>query len=646
MKYKILDQIESPKDLKSLSIEELKQLSEEIRDYIVKVVSKTGGHLAPNLGVVELTIALHYVMNSPDDKIVWDVSHQAYVHKILTGRKRLFKTLRQYGGISGFTSREESDHDPYTTGHASTSIAYGMGLLKGMMDKGKNPRVAVVIGDGALTGGVAYEALNNLGHTKLPLIVILNDNEMSIAKNVGAISSYLSRIRLDPKYNKLREDVEKFLKSMPFFGETLYQIGDQLRESLKALLTPGVLFEEFGVRYFGPIDGHNIERLIKAISWVYQLNEPVILHVVTVKGKGYEPAEKHSEYFHGSSPFDPKTGKPKKISEKPSFTEVFANALVKAAEKDPDIIAITAAMPSGTGLNIFKEHYENRFFDVGIAEQFAVTFAAGLAASGKKPVCAIYSTFLQRAYDQVIQDVCLQNLPVIFAIDRGGLVGEDGPTHHGVFDLTYLKSIPNLVVAAPSTGKDLISVLKAAIDAGKPFAFRYPRGTVPDDDNYSYESIKPAEIGKGKYLKLGKKIALIALGRPAWEALKAARMLEKEGLDITVFDALWLKPLDQQEIEKILKKHEIVLTIEENVLNGGFGESVLRLAVLKGLNARIYTLGIDDTFIPHGRPDQLLHLVKIDAESIYEVVHTLIKNNKNGSFFGKIKDFLKVNGKD
>jgi 1-deoxy-D-xylulose-5-phosphate synthase len=646
LKYDILNRIDSPQDLKKLNIEELKKLSQEIRVYIVDVVSKTGGHLAPNLGVVELTLALHYVMNSPKDKIVWDVSHQAYVHKIITGRKRLFRTLRQLGGISGFTSREESEHDPYTTGHASTSIAYGMGLLKGMIDRGEDSRVAVVIGDGALTGGVAYEALNNLGHSKLPLIVILNDNEMSIAKNVGAISSYLSRIRLDPKYNKFREDVEKLLKSMPLVGETLYQIGDQLRESLKALLTPGVLFEEFGIRYFGPIDGHNIERLIKAISWVYQLNEPVILHVVTVKGKGYEPAEKHCEYFHGSSPFDPETGKPRKSSEKPSFTEVFARALVSAADENPDIVAITAAMPSGTGLNIFKEHHEKRFVDVGIAEQFAVTYAAGLAASGKKPVCAIYSTFLQRAYDQVIQDVCLQNLPVIFAIDRGGLVGEDGPTHHGVFDLTYLKAVPNLVVAAPATGNDLIAVLKTAVASGMPFAFRYPRGNVPDSRIESYESIKPAEIGKGKYLQKGKRIAIIAIGRPATEAIEAAKLLGEEGINITVFDALWLKPVDQVEIEKILKEHEIVLTVEENVLNGGFGEGVARLALSRGISTRIYSLGIDDRFIPHGKPEQLLHMVGIDSESIYHIVQSLLKNSKNGSFFGRIKGFLKVNGKD
>lgn len=643
----ILESINGPEDLKKLNLKELQELADEIREYIVDVVSKTGGHLAPNLGVVELTLALHYVLNSPDDKILFDVSHQSYVHKILTGRRELFRTLRQFGGLSGFTSREESPHDFYTTGHASGSLSYAMGVAEGFRKLGLNNRVAVVIGDGALTGGVAYEALNNIGHMKTPVLIILNDNEMSIAKNVGAISSYLSRLRLDPKYNQFREEVEKFLKSMPLIGERIYHIGDSLRESLKALLTPGMLFEEFGIRYFGPIDGHNLDRLIKAISWSVNLNEPVVLHLVTRKGKGYEPAEKHPEYFHGSSAFNKETGKPAKKSDSMSFTEVFSNAITKLAAKDERIIAITAAMPSGTGLSQLAEKYPDRFYDVGIAEQTAVALSAGLAAAGFKPVCAIYSTFLQRAYDQIIQDVALQKLPVVFAIDRGGLVGEDGPTHHGVFDLSYLKTVPGLVVAAPSTGTDLIRVLKAAIQYDGPFAFRYPRGDIPEgklkESDYDTDA---AVIGKGRYLRRGKDIALIAIGRAAFEAKQAADILEKEGIDVTVFDAVWLKPLDAQEIELILKNHRIVITVEENNLKGGFGESVNSFVAASDYPARVYNLGINDEFLPHGKPSQLLHLAGIDAEKIANVVLALRTDvEKLPKIKDRIRNIFRINGK-
>lgn len=642
MEYQVLNRVSSPEDLKSLTLQELEVLAREIRHYLIEVVSKTGGHIAPNLGVVEITLALHYVLDSPRDKIIFDVSHQSYVHKIITGRKELFKTLRQFGGISGFTSKNESEHDPYTTGHASTSLAFGMGLKEAMKRKNDEGKVAVVIGDGALTGGVAYEALNNIGHLQIPLMIILNDNEMSIARNVGAISSYLSRIRLDPKYNWLREEIEKTLKSVPFVGSKLYQVGEQLRESLKALLTPGVIFEEFGIRYFGPLDGHNLQRLILAFKWASELNEPVVLHVVTKKGKGYKPAEEHPEEFHGSAPFEIETGKPRKAATQKSYTQVFASRLVELALKDERIVAITAAMPSGTGLDKFREKFPERFFDVGIAEQFAVTFAAGLAAGGLKPVCAIYSTFLERAYDQIIQDVALNEQPVIFAIDRGGLVGEDGPTHHGIFDLTYLRSVPGIIISAPATDKELEAVMDVAVSSDKPFFFRYPRGEALKDPLVN-GSLK-LQIGKGRYYHQGEKVAVIGAGRPVYEAYKAALKLINEGIRITVFNAIWVKPIDKEEIENILKTHELVFTVEENTVEGGFGELICRFAAERNLTQPAFCLGIRDAFIPHGKPGQLLHFVGIDSEKIYEIVKEYYSRKNNRSFVKKLLSYLKHNG--
>jgi len=642
MEYRILNRIYSPQDLKGLTIEELEILSEEIRHYIIEVVSKVGGHIAPNLGVVEITLALHYVLDSPRDKIIFDVSHQSYVHKIITGRKELFKTLRQFGGISGFTSKNESEHDPYTTGHASTSLAFAMGLKEAMKRMYKEGKVAVVIGDGALTGGVAYEALNNIGHLKIPLMIVLNDNEMSIARNVGAISTYLSRIRLDPKYNWLREEIEKTLKSVPLVGSTLYKVGEQLKEGLKALLTPGVIFEEFGIRYFGPLDGHNLGRLILAFKWASELNEPVMLHVVTKKGKGYKPAEEHPEAFHGSAPFDIETGKPRKAASRKSFTEVFASKLLELASRDDRIVAITAAMPSGTGLDKFREKFPERFFDVGIAEQFAVTFAAGLAAGGLKPVCAIYSTFLERAYDQIVQDVALNEQPVIFAIDRGGFVGEDGPTHHGIFDLTYLRSVPGIILSAPATDRELEAVMDVAVNAEKPFFFRYPRGEAFKDP--LEESGLTLQTGKGRYYHQGNTVAIIGIGRPAYEAYKAGIKLKQEGINITVFNAIWIKPFDKDEIETILRTHDLVFTVEENTVEGGFGELICRFAAERRLPQPAFCLGIRDAFIPHGRPDQLLHLVGIDSEKLYAIVKEYYQRQNNGSFIKKLLNYLKFNG--
>lgn len=550
--------------------------------------------------------------------------------------------MRKFGGISGFTSFEESPHDAYTTGHASTSLAFAMGLKEAFIKQGLNRKVVAVIGDGALTGGIAFEALNNIGQTKIPVMIVLNDNEMSIAKNVGAISSYLSRIRLDPKYNRLREDIEKALKSVPLVGDTIFQIGEQLRESLKALLTPGIIFEEFGIRYFGPLDGHNLERLILAFKWASELKEPIILHVVTKKGKGYRLAEEHPEYFHGSAPFDIKTGKPIKTSNKKTYTEVFASALIKLAEKNEKIIAITAAMPSGTGLDKFKEKFPERFFDVGIAEQFAVTFAAGLARGGLRPVCAIYSTFLQRAYDQVIHDVALNKLPVTFAIDRGGLVGEDGPTHHGTFDLSYLKTVPGVVIGAPVTSDDLSKMLEISFNYEKPFFIRYPRGEAIEHHEIGLKE-KTMELGKGRYLKKGENVAVIAVGRASYEAYKAALDFEREGVKITVFDALWVKPVDRAEIAKILANHRYVITVEENNIQGGFGESVCRIAGEEGLKPPSLCLGINDVFIPHGTPSQLLHFIKIDAESLKEILNLFVKK-KSKLWIDRFLAKIKING--
>lgn len=613
-KYPVLSRVNNPSDLKTLTHHELEQLTEEIRNYIIEVVSENGGHLAPNLGVVEITVALHYVLNSPKDKIIWDVSHQSYAHKILTGRKKLFTTLRKFGGISGFTRREESEHDVYTTGHASTSIAFAMGLAEARDKRGGQETIVAIIGDGALTGGVSFEALNNLGHSKTRLIVIINDNEMSIAKNVGAMSGYLTRIRLDPAYNKLREEVEKVMKKIPGLGEKVCHIGESIKESIKALVVPGMIFEELGLRYFGPIDGHNLERLIKAISLAKEINEPVVIHVITTKGKGFKPAENHPEKFHGSSPFEIDTGEPRKKSSLKTYTEVFGESLSKLADFDERIIGITAAMPSGTGLDIFQKSHPERFYDVGIAEQFAVSFAAGLAAEGHRPVCAIYSTFLERAYDQVIQDICLQGVPVVFAIDRGGLVGEDGPTHHGVFDISYLRAIPNMVVAVPSDEMDLSNLLYSSFKWNKPCAIRYPRGTgtgVSISENWTY-----IEPGKGRFLRNGKDIALIGVGKPVYEAVKAARILEKKGILATVFDARFAKPLDKENILEIATTHSLLITVEDNVVAGGFGEGIISLLNDNSVKTQVINLGIPDIFITHGTPDELYRLIGLDGESI------------------------------
>jgi 1-deoxy-D-xylulose-5-phosphate synthase len=635
-RYPTLARIRGPRDLRELNERELHVLADELRDYIVSVVSRNGGHLAPNLGVVELTIALHYVFESPADSLVWDVSHQAYAHKILTGRARLFETLRKGGGISGFTSRLESEHDAFTTGHASTSLAYAAGLAEALKREGRTSHVVAIIGDGALTGGVAFEALNNIGHQKLPVIIVLNDNEMSIAKNVGAISSYLSRVRLDPAYNRLREEVERTLKRLPGLGQAAYSIGVTLRESIKAMVIPGMIFEELGLRYFGPIDGHNLERLVKALSWAKTLKEPIVLHVTTKKGKGYLPAEEHPEKFHGSSPFVIETGEPVTKGSRPSYTQVFGEELARIAHEDERILAITAAMPSGTGLDAFAREHPDRFFDVGIAEQYAVTFAAGLAAGGFKPVCAIYSTFLARAYDQVIQDVCLQNLPVVFAIDRAGLVGEDGPTHHGAFDLTYLRAVPNITIVAPASARELSMAVRLALSSGKPFAIRYPRGECPAVEAREFDA--PLEIGRGVLVgDASGDVCFVAVGKPVFEALAAAETLRKEGIRASVFNARFVKPFDEETLETLGRNFRLIVTVEDNVVAGGFGEAVASMYARAGIEVACENVGLPDRFVPHGSLGELYRLVGLDSEHLARVARERLsesgnagENEKNG----------------
>lgn len=620
MKGKVLKQINSPADLKKLSREELYALASEIRDYLIEVVSHCGGHLAPNLGVVELTIGLHLALESPKDKIIFDVGHQSYVHKILTGRKKDFKTLRQFGGISGFPRREESEHDVFNTGHASNSISVALGLAKARDLKGTDEAIVAVIGDGALTGGMAFEALNQAGHLKSNLIVVLNDNEMSIAENVGALSSYLSRIRLDPTYIKLREDLEDTLRKIPGIGEKLVFWGEHLKESVKQLFVPGMLFEELGFKYIGPIDGHNIERVSTAVSLAKQIKGPVLIHALTKKGKGFPPAEEGPEKFHGVSP---KTEKNKKgtCPSSPSYTEVFGQSLVELAEQNEKIIGITAAMPSGTGLSFLAQRFPQRFFDVGIAEQHAVTFAAGLALEGFIPVVAIYSTFLQRAFDQVIEDVALQNLHVVFALDRAGLVGEDGPTHHGVFDLTYLRAIPNMVVAAPKDENELRHLLYTAIEFNGPFALRYPRGSGWGET--PLEPFKKLPIGKWEVLKSGEKIALLACGRMVKIALEVGSLLEKERFNPTIVNARFIKPLDLEMLKEITEKHDLIITLEENVLAGGFGSAVGEAMNRLSYQAKLFTFGLPDEFVPHGSVEELFDYLKLTPPLIAEEIKKL-----------------------
>jgi 1-deoxy-D-xylulose-5-phosphate synthase len=622
---KVLDQINISHEVKKLDFEELERLCHEIREEILSTVSKTGGHLASSLGVVELTVVLHYIFDFPKDKLIWDVGHQSYAHKLLTGRKDRFHTLRQYEGISGFPKRDESPYDAFDSGHSGTSISSALGMAEAKRLKGEEGKVIAVIGDGSMTAGLAFEGLNQAGHIDQDLIVILNDNEMSISHNVGALSSYLNRLMTGQFVNRFRHDIENFLKTLPGIGKSVLRFAKQAEESLKGLLMPGLLFEELGMKYIGPIDGHRLDYLIETFQNIKKLRGPILVHVVTKKGKGYPPAEKNPDRFHGVSPFVIETGELKDNQKNfPTYTEIFGETLCELAKTNKRLIAITAAMQSGTGLEEFARRFPDRFYDIGIAEQHAVTFAAGLALEGMKPVVAIYSTFMQRAYDQILQDVCLQNLPVTFALDRGGIVGEDGPTHHGLFDFSYLRHIPNLIVMVPKDENELRHMIKTAMECPLPIAFRYPRGKgVGVKREIPLQSI---DIGKGEVLIEGEDILILAIGSTVYPSLRAAERLMSIGIQATVINSRFLKPLDGDLLCDRAKRIGKILTVEENVLQGGFGSAVLELFQERGLHSiQVRRLGIPDLFVEHGPQTLLREKYGIDESGIFRSAKEMLE---------------------
>ncbi len=621
---KFLDKINGPEDLKRLKREDLPLLAAELRKYVLDTVSLTGGHIASNLGCVELTLALHYCFNSPHDRIIWDVGHQAYIHKIITGRREQFRSQRQYGGISGFPKRAESPHDAFGAGHSSTSIAAGLGMAVARDLKGGDNRVIAVIGDGSMTAGIAFEALNQAGHLRRNLIVILNDNEMSIARNVGALSSFISRKLTGSYYRDLKKEMQGLLQSIPAVGQNILQFARKAENSLKGFLTPSSLFEALGFDYLGPLQGHNLEQLVEVLENVRSMDGPVLVHVMTTKGKGYAPAEENPAQFHGIGPFDLKTGKTKESKgAPPSYTSVFGSTLVKLAATDEKLVAITAAMRDGTGLASFARAYPDRFFDVGIAEQHALTFAAGLAAEGYRPVAAIYSTFTQRAYDQLFHDICLQKLPVTMALDRAGLVGDDGPTHHGVFDLSYLRHLPELTVMAPKDENELQHMIKTAIQAGRPMALRSPRGAGVGTAMDVEPAILP--IGRGELLTQGSDLAIAAIGVTVQPALEAAELLKERGVSASVINARFVKPLDRELILAEAGRTGFLLTVEENALQGGFGSAILELLEEEGISdVRVKRLGIPDRYIEHGSQGRLRRDLGLDAEGIVAAAEALL----------------------
>lgn len=614
--YPIVDSLDGPEDLKSLDSAQLKTLAAEIRTVLVETVSQTGGHLAPNLGVVELTLGIHRALDCPKDRIVWDVGHQAYVHKLLTGRRERFGTLRTYGGVCGFPKRAESPYDVHDAGHASNSISVALGLAAARDTRGSDETIVAVIGDGSLTGGMAFEALNHAGHLGSRLIIVLNDNEMSIAPNVGALSSYLARVRLDRRYRRLRDDVESAL-ARTRIGAAMVAAGEAAKESVKQLLVPGMFFEELGLKYVGPIDGHDISQVQNAITWAKSNDGPVIIHAVTRKGLGYSHAEDRPDAFHGVGPFSVESGKGEASSGPLSYTEAFGRALVAEAEADDRIVAITAAMPAGTGLTQFAERFPDRFYDVGIAEQHAVGLAAGLAHGGLRPVVAIYSTFLQRAYDQVIMDAALQNLHIVFCLDRAGLVGEDGPTHHGVFDLTYLRAVPNLMIMAPADEAELVNMLHTALAADGPVAIRYPRG-IGSGVALPTEPVV-LEAGRAEVRRVGDDVALLAIGRMVGVAERAADLLAIDGVNARVVNMRWLKPVDLEAVASAAEC-PLVVTVEENTGQGGFGAAVLEVLADLDLEVPVLRLSVPDCFVTHGHTDQLLAEVGLTPEGIRAAV--------------------------
>ncbi|HAT49554.1 MAG: 1-deoxy-D-xylulose-5-phosphate synthase [Nitrospirae bacterium] len=620
----ILDKITHPSVLRDLREDELVRLAEELRELTIDVVSRTGGHLGASLGVVELTIALHRVFNTPKDLLIWDVGHQSYPHKILTGRRHQMSTLRQRGGLAGFTNRTESPFDPFGTGHSSTSISAALGFaIANKLDGGDRWSIAV-IGDGAMSAGMAFEALNNAGQYKndLDLLVVLNDNEMSISRNVGAMSAYLNRILSGPVYTRLKGGTGKVLGAISL---PLLDAARRAEEHMKGMLIPGTLFEELGMKYFGPIDGHDFRQLLPTLKNIRELNGPLLLHVVTKKGKGFPPAEVNPCTYHGVSPFDRTKGVLATNGTKPTYTQVFSDTLIGLAKENPKICAITAAMPEGTGLSGFHEHFPDRFFDVGIAEQHAVTFAAGLACDGYIPVVAIYSTFMQRAFDQVAHDVVLQKLPVIFALDRAGIVGEDGPTHAGIYDLTFLRALPDLVIMAPADDNQLRHMLFTAIHLGKPVAIRYPRGTALSLEPPQTPTAIP--IGSGRVLYEGDQVSILAVGSMVHPAFLAAQKLQSEGIRVGVYDLRFIKPLDADLIRRAVATASIVLTVEENTVCGGFGAAVLEFLAADGLLERglkVRNLGVPDRITPHGAPNLLRNELKLDTDGIIETIRALM----------------------
>lgn len=607
-----LEKIEQAGDIKKIPAEEYALLAEEIREFLIEKISESGGHLASNLGVVELTMALHLTFDFPTDKVVWDVGHQSYTHKLLTGRKAGFDELRKYGGMSGFPKRKESDCDCFDTGHSSTSLSAGIGLVAARDLKGGSERIISVIGDGALTGGMAYEALNNASQLKKNFIIVLNDNHMSIAENVGGMSEYLNELRTNEMYTNFKSGVEQSLNRIP--GGT--HLANQLKKTksgIKQLFIPGMLFEDMGITYLGPVDGHDISKLLDVFKKAKRVKGAVLVHVLTKKGKGYGPAERHPARFHGAEPFDIETGLPKNGRKKANYQDVFSTCMVKLGQRNPDVVAITAAMPDGTGLKRFKNIYPERFFDVGIAEEHAVTFAAGLAAGGLKPIFAVYSSFLQRAYDQVLHDVCIQNLPVVFAIDRAGLVGSDGETHQGIFDLSYLSSIPNMHIMAPKNKWELSDMLKFAVEFGAPVALRYPRGE-------AYDGLKefrsPVVYGKSELIYEEEDIALLAVGSMVKTAEEVRRRLKEIGYSCTLVNARFVKPIDTEALEELAKEHRLFVTMEENVRSGGYGEKVRDYVQDRELPVKVLCVALPDEYVEHGNVSLLYEEVGIDAESV------------------------------
>ena len=611
----ILEQIKGPEDLKNMSPEELCVLAGEIRTFLIEKISHTGGHLASNLGVVELTIALLRTFDLPKDKIIWDVGHQSYTHKILSGRMQEFDELRQYGGLSGFPKRKESPYDAFDTGHSSTSISAGLGIAQGRDILGEDYKVVSVIGDGALTGGMAYEALNNAARMKKNFIIVLNDNKMSISENVGGMSRYLGGLRTGNGYNDLKKNVADTLERIPVVGERMIDRIKRTKNSIKQLFIPGMLFENMGITYLGPVDGHNIQALCKVFKEAQKLDHAVLVHVLTKKGKGYEPAEKNPAAFHGVSPFDIKTGRPVAEKKYPTYTDVFSKKMCQLGETHPELVAVTAAMPDGTGVAAFGKRFPDRFFDVGIAEAHAVTSAAGMAAAGLRPVVAVYSSFLQRGYDQILHDVCIQNLPVIFAVDRAGLVGSDGETHQGIFDYSYLTSIPNMSVAAPKNLWELRAMLDFAMDYKAPFAIRYPRGT-------AYRGLKefmqPIAYGKGEIIYEEENIALLAVGSMVSTGEHVRAKLKEEGVSCTLANARFVKPFDKELVDRLAKNHRLIVTMEENVLQGGFGLLVTAYIHEHYPQVKVMNIALPDAYVEHGNVSVLRKGLGIDSDSIIQ----------------------------